>query len=108
MNCMVAGDTVVVDETLPPPSLAAQQGTDTELTEASKALLYGENEDPAEINNDVEQPPEQKPRRSLQALVLSILLLIAVSVAGVAGVFLWHNLRAPDNLPETPTTTPDS
>ncbi|MEM7797294.1 MAG: PP2C family serine/threonine-protein phosphatase, partial [Cyanobacteria bacterium P01_C01_bin.118] len=106
MHCMVAGDTVVVDEKMPP--LATQPDTPTELTEASKALLYGESEEPAEIGDT--GLTEEKPRRSLQALVLTILLFIAISVAGVAGVFLWQNLRpnVPDNLQDPPVIEPDS
>ena len=106
MNCTITGDTVVVDEKTLPPPLPTQQtvGYPTELTEASKALLYGENEDLTEIDT----PTEEKPRRSLQALVLSILLLFTLSFAGVAGVLLWQNLRPtiPDSIQE-PTTAPD-
>ncbi|MEM8614934.1 MAG: PP2C family serine/threonine-protein phosphatase, partial [Cyanobacteria bacterium P01_H01_bin.105] len=74
MSCTITGTTTVVDERTTP--LTAQQDMDssTELTAASKALLYGESEEPAEA---VEPPVEAQPRR-LQALVLSIVLLIAV------------------------------
>ncbi|NEQ49311.1 MAG: serine/threonine protein phosphatase [Leptolyngbya sp. SIO3F4] len=108
MNCTVAGDTVVVDDRTTPPSLTTQQSSPTELTAASKALLYGENEEPTEIDDNAEIP-EEKPRRSLQALVLSIVLLIALSVAGVAGVFIWQNLRprAPGNPQDTTLTEPN-
>lgn len=108
MSCKLTGDTVIVEDNVPAPSLTTEQGYPTELTAASKALLYGEGEEPPEIEppTSAEPPP---PKRSLQALVLSILLLIAVSVAGVAGMLLWQNFRPspPNNLPE-PTTVPDS
>ena len=108
MSCTVTGETVVIEESDLPPSLATQQDIryPTELTAASKALLYGESEEPADM--ETSDSTDEKPRRSLQALVLSIVLLIAVSVAGVAGVLLWQNLRPPNNLPEVPSTTPDS
>ena len=108
MNCMVAGDTVVVDDRTPSPPLTPQQDAPTELTAASKALLYGESDEPVEFNNAATVPEEQ-PRRSLQALVLSILLLIAVSVAGVAGLLVWQNLRpsTPNNQQDTTITAPD-
>ena len=97
MSCTITGDTVVVDEkTMPPPLTQQDRGYPTELTEASKALLYGENEELTELDT----PSEEKPRRSLQALVLGILLLFAISVAGVAGVLVWQNLR--------PAATPDA
>lgn len=109
MSCKLTGDTVVVDDAVPPP-MTMHQGDPTELTAASKALLYGESGDSEESPEVVEPLNEPKPRRSLQALVLSILLLIAVSVAGVAGVLLWQNLRpttVPDS-PQEPITAPDS
>ena len=106
MSCTITGDTVIVDEKTLRPPLPTQQnvGYPTELTEASKALLYGENEALTEIDT----PTEEKPRRSLQALVLSILLLFTLSFVGVAGVLLWQNLQPtiPDSIQE-PTTAPD-
>lgn len=111
MSCTISGNTVVVEDgAAPPPGLNPQQDAySTELTAASRALLYGESADPAE-DIDPAIPTDPPPRRSLQALVLSIMLLIAVSVAGVVGVFLWQNFRpsAPNNLPDSPTTEPDS
>ncbi|NEZ63686.1 serine/threonine protein phosphatase [Leptolyngbyaceae cyanobacterium CCMR0082] len=109
MSCTMTGDTVIIDDPITPPSITTQQDISypTELTAASKALLYGESEEPTEM----ETPTEEKPRRSLQALVLSILLLIAVSVAGVAGVLVWQNLRPaaiPDDPQQEPITAPDS
>ncbi len=109
MSCKLTGDTVIVEENVPPPSLMTQPGMGypTELTEASKALLYGESEEIPEIETPA-PTTKAKPKRSLQALVLSILLLIAVSVAGVAGVLLWQNLRpATSENPTDSTTTPD-
>ena len=105
MSCTITGATTVVEDTAPPPGLTAQQdlGSPTELTAASKALLYGESEEPTEVDLPTEE--ETQPRR-LQVLVLSIVLLIAVSIAGVTGVLLWQNLfpsRPADNLP-SPTT----
>ncbi len=104
MSCTVSGDTVVVDAQTEPRPLATQQDSrqPTELTAASKALLYGENEEPA----DLETMADATPRRSLQALVLGIALLITISAAGVAGFLLWQNLRpaVPENL-QTPTPT---
>ncbi|MBE9067296.1 protein phosphatase 2C domain-containing protein [Leptolyngbya cf. ectocarpi LEGE 11479] len=111
MHCTISGDTVVVEDSI--PNLTPQEGLyPTELTAASKALLYGESEEPAEDPDPVTST-EAPPRRSLQAMVLGILLLIAFSVAGVAGVFLWQNFgpSAPptetDPLPNTSTTDPD-
>ena len=108
MNCTVAGETVIVED-VPPSPLTAQpgQGNATELTAASKALLYGESDEPADVGEPV--AAEGNPRR-LQALVLGIVLLIAVSVAGVAGVLVWQNLQpAPDDtLQDAPLTEPDS
>ncbi len=106
MSCTLTGQTVVVEENAPPP-LTTQQDISqpTELTAASKALLYGESEEPPEIDT----PTEAKPKRSLQALVLGILLLIAMSVAGVAGMLVWQNLQpAPSPDPQDSITTPDS
>ncbi|ESA34294.1 protein serine threonine phosphatase [Leptolyngbya sp. Heron Island J] len=106
MSCRLTGQTVVVEEkTLPPLPTQPDMSQPTELTAASKALLYGESEEPAEIDG----PTEAKPKRSLQALVLAILLLIAFSVAGVAGMLLWQNLQrtAPPE-PQDTITTPDS
>ncbi|MEA5465765.1 PP2C family protein-serine/threonine phosphatase [Leptothoe sp. PORK10 BA2] len=108
MHCTVDGETVIVDDMPPPPSLTEQGLGATELTAASRALLYGESEEPAEIGDAV-MSDEAKPRR-LQALVLSIVLLIAVSMAGVIGMLLWQNSwPAPDeNFQDVPTTEPDS
>ncbi len=108
MHCKVAGETVIVDDMTPPPSLTEQDLGTTELTEASKALLYGEGEEPAEIEDPV-TATETKPRR-LQAFVLSIVLLIAVSVAGVIGVVLWQSLgpTTDENFQDTPITEPES
>ncbi|MEM9267261.1 MAG: protein phosphatase 2C domain-containing protein [Cyanobacteria bacterium P01_F01_bin.13] len=107
MGCTISGNTVIVDEKAAPPSLATQQDTrtPTELTAASKALLYGESEEPVEMDTIA----DEKPRRSLQALVLGIVLLIAVSIAGVAGVLVWQNFRpsVPENLQDSPITEPD-
>lgn len=108
MNCTISGDTEIVDERASAPSLTTQQDMryPTELTAASKALLYGENEEPPEIDTETATATDPKPRRSLQALVLSMVLLIALSAAGVAGVFLWQNLRPsnPSNLQDIPNT----
>ncbi|MGD1856182.1 MAG: PP2C family protein-serine/threonine phosphatase [Leptolyngbyaceae cyanobacterium] len=101
MNCVVTGETVVVDEPAPPLTTQQDMGSPTELTAASKALLYGENEEPTDVSEEA-VVSEEKTRRSLQALVLSIVLLIAVSVAGVAGVLVWQNLQP---APEVPTTS---
>ena len=104
MSCTLTGQTIVVEENTLPP-LPAQPDQPTELTAASKALLYGESEEPPELDT----PTEAKPKRSLQALVLAILLLIAFSVAGVAGMLLWQNLQPPTPTePEDAITTPDS
>lgn len=112
MSCTISGDTVVIDETLESPSLTAPQDSAyaTELTAASKALLYGEigdSEEPPEVQSD--ETDEPQPRRSLQALVLGMVLLIAASIAGVAGIFVWQNLRpAAPTAPEAPITEPES
>lgn len=90
MSCVISGDTVVVEDSA--PSLTTQEGLyPTELTAASKALLYGESEEPVEATDPIAST-EAPPRRSLQAMVLGILALIALSIAGVAGIFLWQNL----------------
>ena len=104
MSCTLTGQTVVVEENTLPP-LAAQPDQPTELTAASKALLYGESEEPPELDT----PTEAKPKRSLQAMVLAILLLIAFSVAGVAGMVLWQNFQpSVPTEPQDSLTTPDS
>ena len=113
MSCTVKSDVAVAVPQ--PPTLATQQdaaGYPAELTAASKALLYGESygegEEPADI--DAAGATDDKSHRSLQALVLSIVLLIAMSVAGVTGVLLWQNLlpSGSDDLPDVPITEPDA
>lgn len=102
MSCTISGDTVVVDESLEPPSLTAPQDTAyaTELTAASKALLYGEGGDGEDLpDDDLQADTAPQPRRSLQALVLAMVVLIAASIAGVAGIFLWQNFRPAPDLP---------
>ncbi|MEO0867358.1 MAG: protein phosphatase 2C domain-containing protein [Cyanobacteria bacterium J06642_11] len=95
MGCTISGNTVVVDERLSPPSLTAPQNDAyaTELTAASKALLYGENVESDESPDVATAETDPKPRRSLQFLVLGIVLLIVTSMAGVAGIFVWQNFR---------------
>lgn len=106
MSCKLTGQTVVVEENDPPLLTQQTISQPTELTAASKALLYGESE---EELPEIETPTEAKPRRSLQALVLGMLLLIAMSVAGVAVMLLWQNLQpATSPGPQDSITAPDS
>ncbi|NEP60421.1 MAG: serine/threonine-protein phosphatase [Symploca sp. SIO2G7] len=105
MSCTISGDTTIVDTGRSSPHLSAQTLPPTELTAASKALLYGENEEPADMGSVT---ASVEPRRSLQVLVLGILLLIAISIAGIAGVAIWQTLRPsiPENLQDTPIPAP--
>ncbi|MEM6255695.1 MAG: protein phosphatase 2C domain-containing protein [Cyanobacteria bacterium P01_D01_bin.156] len=108
MSCKISGNTVVLDDNVEIPSITETEKNpyETELTAASKVLLYGEGGDSDEAPEAVSEEAPQT-RRSLQALVVSIIVLIAASIAGVAGIFLWQNLQPDSSAPEPPALDSD-
>lgn len=105
--------------TSPPSSASIPTGTEEELTEASRALLYGEegeqqatsDEDfPFTDREDSALPRElERPKLSSTWFWLIALVLVAF-VAGGLGFILWSNLLdASDPNPEpTPLLTPEN
>jgi protein phosphatase len=102
-----------------PPSASIPTDTEEELTEASRALLYGEegaqqvtpDEDfPFTDREDSTLPPElERPKLSSTGFWLIALVLVAF-IAGGLGFILWSNLLdASDPNPEpTPLLTPEN
>jgi len=85
-----------------PIAPARKAETDTEeMTAASRALLYGEDEDddtpltPEEIA-DVNVEPMGSDRSRAQRLVTSLLALIILSVIGIIGLLLWRTFTSPE------------
>jgi protein phosphatase len=105
MHCQVTTTDVPTPVTSRPiGQLATQQDNlATELTEASKALLYGE----AEMEETIPSEPldDGKPGWSLQPLMTAILTVISLSILGIAGFFLWETFKPQGSpVPELPPT----
>ena len=86
---------------LVPPDRALGSAPDEEMTAASRALLYGEDENddtpfmPDDLA-DVTVEPTASNRSRAQRLVTSLLALIILGVIGVIGVLLWRTFTAPE------------
>ena len=84
-----------------PPAHISEQSADSEMTAASRALLYGEDDDddlpltPEEMA-DVNVEPMGSNRSRGQRLMTSLLALIILSVIGVIGVLLWRTFTNPE------------
>ena len=99
MSCQVTSSLAAV--TAPEPLVPQQdESQPTEMTEASRALLYGEVDEPSE-------PPAVPIRAqpALQTAAIALAGLVAVGIMGVAAVLLWQNLSpsVPPELEPSPT-----
>lgn len=107
MHCQVTSSeappkpTSVVD----PGRLVTQQDNpQTELTEASKALLYGEADG---VEDSRPEPPldEGKPSRSWQPTITAILTVTSIIILAITGIFLWQTFKPPSpTAPDLPPT----
>ncbi|MFK8181844.1 MAG: PP2C family serine/threonine-protein phosphatase [Phormidesmis sp.] len=102
------GDGNAAQSTRPPvkggaitaPSARALETTTEDMTAASRALLYGEDEDddtpltPEEIEA-VNVEPTGSNRSRGQRLVTSLLALIILGIVGAIGVLLWRTFTTP-------------
>ncbi|MEO1589656.1 MAG: protein phosphatase 2C domain-containing protein [Cyanobacteria bacterium J06632_22] len=87
-------------------SLVAQQDQiPTDMTEASKALLYGEAEDEPATPLPVE-PEEGLPRQSRRPVVVLILAALSLGALALAGLFLWQTLRVDPRQESSPVSAP--
>ncbi|MEM8808970.1 MAG: protein phosphatase 2C domain-containing protein [Cyanobacteria bacterium P01_G01_bin.38] len=96
MHCQFAGPAAPTIET---GKLITQQDLmpETELTEASKALLYGETE---EDLTGVDTLDDGRPRRSLVPLLKTLLTLLLLAGIGVAGYIGWRTWQPRPTAPE--------
>ncbi|MEO0455721.1 MAG: protein phosphatase 2C domain-containing protein [Cyanobacteria bacterium P01_A01_bin.114] len=96
MHCQFAGPSAPAIET---GKLITQQDLmqETELTEASKALLYGETEDDL---TGVESLDAGRPRHAFKVFIQTILTLLLLVGLGVAGYFAWRTWQPRPTAPE--------
>ena len=100
MRCQVSG----ADSSSRAGQLATQQDhVPTDLTESSRALLYGEADE--EAPETVTLPEETGlPQPSRQPWVAAVLAALSLSALVVAGIFLWYTLRVDPGEPAAPET----
>ncbi|MEL7501204.1 MAG: protein phosphatase 2C domain-containing protein [Cyanobacteria bacterium J06554_6] len=98
MQCQVSG-TGAANRT--GQLITQQDHLPTDMTESSKALLYGEAEDDGidPVSVPAEGEPDS-PRRPVVALILAALSLGALTLAGL---FLWHTLRVDPGTESAPS-----
>ncbi|MEM6449482.1 MAG: protein phosphatase 2C domain-containing protein [Cyanobacteria bacterium P01_D01_bin.105] len=86
---------------IPGSSELTAAANEEEMTAASRALLYGEDEDDdtpltqAEIEA-VTMEPSASSRSRGQRLVTSLLALVILGVVGVVGILLWRQVTSPE------------
>ena len=80
-----------------------QDNLQTELTEASKALLYGEVED-TELSDDGGPTLGEPVTKPYPSGLTALLGLVALAILGVAGILLWNAWSTPNSDPAAPIT----
>jgi len=107
-----AGGEIVVDSTVAIPQPPGQQPNSLtdQMTPASRALLYGEDEGDdtpltAEEMAAVSAEEEKGTRSVWQRLVTIVLGLIILGALGVGGWLLWQSFQTPTPLPPDSETS---
>lgn len=102
MSCQVSSS---LTSTAPPPLAPRQDSQPTEMTAASRALLYGETDSQPETNET--SGPAAARRPALSTIAIGIISLVALGIMGTAAVLLWQTL-SPSVPPELETAPPNS
>jgi protein phosphatase len=101
MHCQVTPGAPTVQDT---GSLTRQQDNlETELTEASKALLYGETEEDAPAVFETPAPPQP----ATFPWKRTILTLMGLGILGIGGFLVWQFIKASPSPEPAPQTLPN-
>ncbi len=109
MHCQISGGQATNRSG---PLVAQQDQVPTDMTAASKALLYGEAEDDSVEPTPATQEDEGLPRQARRPLVVLIFAALSLGALALASIFLWHTLRVdprgPSPLPPSETVAPEA
>ena len=89
MHCKVSPDALPVDQSSDLAAPSREAAPDFELTEASRALLYGENTEGAEDANEAILDEATRPRPT-SPLIPVLMALVALLVVGAVSLLAWR------------------